>query len=195
MNELERKIDAVLDAGEPASRLSKLRQSLAALLKSSKLEADRLQEYRRDIQERLELVERMAITDRNWRTAHDRLDDAAHMLRDAWLEPYAVEGARFKQRQSKSGKRRQQAAATPAQCLASELTKSLAINRDELGDWTQARELWDHLWSEFDQRYIRADERGTGVDKRYVFADGSAFTYEAFRKEIRRTRKKWDKPG
>lgn len=195
MNELERKIDAVLDACEPASRLAKLRQSLAALLKSSSLKADRLQVYRRDIEQRLELVEGMTITDRNWRAANDRLDDAAGMLREAWLEPYVIEGAKFKQRQSKSGKLRHKASATPAQALASDLTKSLAMYRDGYGDWTPARELWDHLWSEFDQRHIRADEHGNGTDKRYVFADGSAFTYEAFRKEISRTRKNWDKPG
>ena len=56
MNELERKIDAVLDAGEPENRLAELRERLARLLKLSALDADRLEVYREKVER--QLVER-----------------------------------------------------------------------------------------------------------------------------------------
>ena len=91
MNELERKIDAVLDAGEPASRLQELRATLERLQARTKLPAERMAEYSGQIAKLLDQAARLApYTGTRWHDAHLRLDEADQLLMLASLEPRIV---------------------------------------------------------------------------------------------------------
>lgn len=67
-----------------------------------------------------------------------------------------------------------------------EIVKTIAKQRDELGEYIDPIDLWPELYAGLDAAGLEPKERE--APKRYVYGSGKVIKYEAFRKQVQRYR-------